>query len=134
MGSEMCIRDRATTFYTAETDGLAQEWKGNVWMNPPYAGDLIGQFVAKLIYHVQRIDVRQAIVLVNNATETAWFNELISEATAVVFPRGRIKYLRPNGLPDAVGLQGQAFVYIGQNESTFLAEFSRFGWGATIEE
>lgn len=123
---------KATIFYTAEDDGLAQEWKGSVWMNPPYAGDLVGRFVAKLVCHIEQYDVREAIVLVNNATETAWFQELAIEASAIVFPRGRIRYLRPDGLPDATGLQGQAFVYIGQNEEVFLAEFARFGWGAII--
>ncbi len=123
---------QAAKYYTAETNGLDQEWEGKVWMNPPYAGDLIGQFTAKLIQHVQQYDVREAIVLVNNATETAWFQELVSEASAVAFPRGRVRFWKPDGTPGAP-LQGQAIVYIGVNQERFVNEFARFGWCANVE-
>lgn len=123
---------RATVYYTADNDGLAQVWRGRVWMNPPYSGDLIGLFAAKLAEHVNAGQVSAAIVLVNNATETGWFQELIAVASAVVFPRSRIRYLQPNGLPAATGLQGQAFIYIGRDPQRFIAQFSRFGWGALI--
>lgn len=33
-------------FFDRETDGLAQEWKGTCWMNPPY-GRAIGAWVKK---------------------------------------------------------------------------------------
>lgn len=124
---------QATTYYTAEIDGLSHHWRGNVWMNPPYAGDLIGKFASKLAYHVAECDVRQAIVLVNNATETAWFQEMIGEASAIVFPRGRVRFWKPDGELGAP-LQGQAILYIGQHPDKFLSEFSRFGWGANIYE
>lgn len=123
---------KAATYYTAETNGLEQEWAGNVWMNPPYAGELIGQFTAKLVYHVQQYDVREAIVLVNNATETAWFQELVAEASAVAFPRGRVRFWKPDGTPGAP-LQGQAIIYIGANHERFIGEFARFGWCADVE-
>lgn len=123
---------KAATYYTAETNGLEQEWAGNVWMNPPYAGELIGQFTAKLVHHVQQYDVREAIVLVNNATETAWFQELVAEASAVAFPRGRVRFWKPDGTPGAP-LQGQAILYIGANGERFINEFARFGWCANVE-
>jgi len=54
-------------------------------------------FCSKLKYHVENGDIKQAIVLVNNATETAWFSVLISIATAVLFPVRRIKFYTPGG-------------------------------------
>jgi phage N-6-adenine-methyltransferase len=123
---------KATHYYTIEDDGLCQHWRGRVWMNPPYSGDLVGKFTAKLAAHVRAFDVTETIVLVNNATETAWFGELIAVAQAVVFPRARIRYLKPNGEQMATGLQGQAVIYSGPEPELFLRVFSAFGWGAIV--
>ena len=32
---------KAAKYYTKEDDGLAQEWHGNVWLNPPYGREQI---------------------------------------------------------------------------------------------
>ena len=119
---------KAEVYYTAETDGLAHHWYGNVWLNPPYSSDLVEKFIHKLSDDEKHID--SAIVLVNNATETAWFSELISMASAVCFPRSRIKYYTPSGKTGSP-LQGQAIVYIGDEPSRFREVFSRFGWGCS---
>ena len=37
---------KCVNFFSPETDGLKQEWKGTCWMNPPY-GREIGKWVAK---------------------------------------------------------------------------------------
>jgi phage N-6-adenine-methyltransferase len=122
----------ATTIYTVESDGLSKSWAGRVWMNPPYSADLIPKFCEKLVYHYLRGEVETAIVLVNNATETAWFAKLVEAAGSVVFPRGRIRYLTPTGRAGAP-LQGQAILYFGTDSAAFLKEFGKFGWGARID-
>lgn len=121
----------AARIFTAQDDGLLHFWQGRVWMNPPYASELVGRFADKLALHASAGDVTEAIVLVNNATETAWFNTLAGVASAVVFPRGRVRFWEPGGALSAP-LQGQAVIYIGPSPATFLTVFRRFGWGGTL--
>lgn len=122
---------KARTYYTAETNGLDKTWTGNVWMNPPYASDLIGKFVDKMVSERKNYD--QAVILVNNATETEWFNRLISIADAVCFPKSRVKFYMPDGKTGAP-LQGQAIIYIGDNSEKFFKAFRQIGWGATLHK
>jgi phage N-6-adenine-methyltransferase len=122
---------KALRYYTSENDGLSKQWIGKVWMNPPYSVDLIYRFCEKLTWHYKEGDITEAIVLVNNATETNWFNILIEQAGAVVFPKGRVKFQTSNGSVGAP-LQGQAIIYLGDNVEIFLSEFKHFGWGAIL--
>ena len=121
---------KAKKYYTEAMDGLNLPWSGRVWMNPPYSSDKIGRFVDKLTDELPNIE--QAIVLVNNATETAWFCKLVDASSAVCFPRGRVKFIDVNGESSGAPLQGQAVLYIGGNPSSFIEKFSRFGWTAVV--
>lgn len=118
---------KATTFYTAKDDGLSKRWAGKVWMNPPYSSALVGKFTGKLAEHVEAGEVRQAIVLVNNATDSMWFQSLAAISTAICFPKGRIRFSDAEGNPSGSPLQGQAFIYIGHNTTAFLKHFSVYG-------
>lgn len=118
---------KAKTYYTEETNGLEQKWFGNIWMNPPYSTALLSKFADKLTEG----GYKQAIVLVNNATETEWFSKMISCASAIVFHRGRIRFEKRDGA-HGVPLQGQAFIYCGDKPNRFLEVFQKYGWGAKL--
>ena len=118
---------RARSFYTVETNGLAQAWGGNVWMNPPYAQPLVGQFIDKLISELDAGNVEQACVLVNNFTDTKAGQRLIIRADAVCFVAKRIKFIDKNGEESGAPLQGQMICYFGENAAGFYDEFDVLG-------
>lgn len=118
---------KAKQFYSVDDDGLTKTWKGSVYMNPPYSKDLCSKFVTKLLDSLNEGTVTSAIILVNNATETAWAQPLLDDATAVCFPGGRIKFLDRSGKPANTPLQGQMFVYLGPDAGKFRAVFQKFG-------
>jgi hypothetical protein len=116
---------QAARIFTAEDDGLAQEWPiGTIWMNPPYAQPLIGQFAKRFAEEIERGSV--GVALVNNATETGWFQFLAARSSAICFPKSRVKFLDTDGDPGSP-LQGQAIIYCGPNPDAFEAAFSGFG-------
>lgn len=122
---------RATTYYTVDDDGLSYQWAGRVWLNPPYSRESIAQFIEHLVHNRNLGHVTQAIVLVNNATETIWFRHLISVASSVVFPGGRVRFWKADGETSGP-LQGQAIVYIGDRPQLFYEQFAALGWGAIL--
>lgn len=114
---------KAKRFYDAEMDGLVQPWKGCIWMNPPYSQPEIWKFIDKL----ETEQYEQAIILVNNATETKWGQKLLSLSAAVCFHTGRIRFVSPDGELGDAPLQGQMIAYIGPKFKEFIAEFQQYG-------
>ena len=118
---------RARAFYTAENSGLLVNWNGRVWMNPPYSRGLIGKFIDKLCQEFDDGRVSSACVLVNNATETAWFQRIGDYSSAVVFLRGRVKFIDKRGNATGSPLQGQSILYLGDSPSSFIDAFGCMG-------
>lgn len=116
-------RVKAARYFTAEDDGLAQEWSGRVWMNPPYAKKLIEPFIEKIV----KSEIDQAVVLVNNGTDSKWGQKLLIASNAVCFPSGRIRFMSPSGERGAAPLQGQMIGGIRVNLSRFQEQFGKFG-------
>jgi hypothetical protein len=118
---------RAATFYTKEDDGLTQRWGGRVWMNPPYGQPLIAQFSEAFAARYEAGEFEQGVVLVNNATETAWFQRLVRIASAVCFPAGRVRFIDADGQANGAPLQGQSVLYCGREVGAFEDQFRQFG-------
>lgn len=118
---------KASSFYTKEDSGLDQPWGKNVWLNPPYANDIITQFCVVLKHKLAEGEVKQAITLTNNATETKWFQHLAEDVSAICFPRSRIKFLNYEGKPKKTPLQGQVLLYFGDNPEAFKRVFDSLG-------
>jgi hypothetical protein len=77
-----------TTFQIDQgQDGLALPWVGRVWLNPPY-GDEAPPFLKRMAEH------QNGIAFIFARTETkAFFNYVWEQATAVLFLKGRVKFL-----------------------------------------
>lgn len=73
-------------FYTPEQDGLAQEWSGACWCNPPY-GRQIGKWVRKASE-----SKATTVMLIPARTDTAWFHDYIYGKAEVRFVRGRLRF------------------------------------------
>src|SRR5262245_18494348 len=84
---------RARQHFTVEQDGLRREWHGRVWLNPPYAFPVMGEFVEKLVEERAAERFTAAIMLTHSYTDTAWFHTASEIADAICFPRGRIAFL-----------------------------------------
>ncbi len=116
----------ATDFYTKENSGLDVTWEGRVWLNPPYVSDLVARFTEKLCAEYLADNISEAVLLVNNATETAWFQHTAAVANAVCFHAGRISYWHPDRT-SKTPLQGQAILYFGANTDKFNLVFRKLG-------
>ena len=75
-------------FFTKADDGLAQQWSGVCWMNPPY-GRQIGAWMAKA-YRASQAGAT-VVCLVPARTDTAWWHDYAAKG-AVEFLRGRLKF------------------------------------------
>ena len=75
-------------YYTIDDDGLAQEWRGVCWMNPPY-GRTIGLWMQKA-YESSLTGVT-VVCLVPARTDTAWWHDYAQHGETR-FIRGRLKF------------------------------------------
>lgn len=76
---------KCAAYFTKAEDGLAQEWHGKCWMNPPY-GRAIGSWMRKA--HESGAFV---VCLVPARTDTAWWHEYAMRGE-IRFLRGRVRF------------------------------------------
>lgn len=76
----------ATRSFSKADDGLSQDWRGRVWCNPPY-GRETAVWLARMNEH------RNGVSLVFSRTDCAWFHDIVAKADALLFLRGRLRFV-----------------------------------------
>jgi hypothetical protein len=105
----------ARRHFCRDEDGLTQPWRGRVWLNPPY-GRQTGRWLARLADH------GDGLALVFARTDTAWFQRIAAEASALCFIGGRLRFHRPDGTPGDTAPSPSLLVAFGLPCALGLAE------------
>lgn len=79
---------KCAMYYTKEDDGLAQDWEGSCWMNPPY-GREIKAWMKKA--YESSMNGATVVCLVPARTDTAWWHDYAMKGD-IEFIRGRLKF------------------------------------------
>ncbi len=106
---------------TIEDNGLIHDWKGRVFINPPFSK--VKGFLEKLIAEMESGRVSEAIMLTKNDTRTHWFGLLRKNAQALCFVEGYHKF----GSAENSATFGVLLSYFGNNPGRFCDVFGQFG-------
>jgi phage N-6-adenine-methyltransferase len=117
---------KATCFFTKRDDALKHQWRGRVFLNPPYSAKQ--EFIDKLLSEVASERVTHAILLVHNNCFADWWQRTAREASALFFPAGKLKFRKPDRTVGTAPALGQVFLYFGNNVQRFAATFADAGF------
>lgn len=89
-------------------DGLSCEWRGRVWLNPPY-GKNTPIWMYKLREH------GNGIALVFTAFETRWGQEHAKTADGILLIAGRVSFIDQSGRTQNNAGKGSCLIAYGKN-------------------
>jgi ParB family chromosome partitioning protein len=105
---------KADRFLTVADDALGDApWcvsPVTAFLNPPYGKGVIDAAVARFLIALPGLS--SAIVLVNNATETHWFQKLIQTCNVACFVNHRIAFVSPDNKQESGNTRGQVFMLL----------------------
>lgn len=95
--------------YTKKVGGLSKPWRGLVFMNPPFGGRR-----GHLPWLERFFAHGNGIAIVRAYTSSDWWHECMPRAHGILFPRGKTKFIRPDGTRGNQPGHGIALVGMGQ--------------------
>lgn len=98
-------------------DGLAAEWSGRVWLNPPY-GNAQNPWLEKLAHHGDGI----ALVPASTESKGRFFKYVWGVAAGVFFTKGRVRFYLPDGTRPEYGI----------NQACCLIAYGWMNWAAIL--
>jgi len=111
----------AMRFFTAEDDAFKQSWKlppggpRTVFLNPPYSVGACRRAIDKACEEFGAGSFDRAVVLVNNATETNWFQGLLRHSTGLCLLDHRISFWNADGKAVSGNTRGQAAFFLDRD-------------------
>jgi hypothetical protein len=107
----------AGKIYTAADDGLSKPWVGTVFMNPPFGGrNGHVPWLRKFIAHAN------GIAIVRAYTSSSWWHEYMPSVHAILFPKGKTKFVRPDGTVGKAPGHGIAIAAMGVEPVSHLRQ------------
>jgi hypothetical protein len=118
-------RIRAENIFTQETNGLAHDWWGNVWMNHPFGREENPRWIAKLEREFNTLRIDQACCITYACTSEAWFQPLLRRPQCYLTPR--TNYYLPDGTLKRGVSKGSVVTYYGTRLDAFADAFAPLG-------
>lgn len=89
----------AATYFTEETNGLAQPWPNKVFVNPPYSGGAMKDWCRKIDEEARRGCEIVALLPCGARFSTRYWQDYILTGVLdhICFVRGRVAFARPDG-------------------------------------
>lgn len=123
--THVCVPARR--FLSPEQDGLVQTWHGFVWCNPPFGGrNGVVPWLDRFVVH------GNGIVLVNALTSAGWFHDYAPQMDAILFPRGKTKFVQSDGTVAKSPQGGIALMAMGARGILALGRAQRSGYGMLL--
>ncbi|WP_122049860.1 DNA N-6-adenine-methyltransferase [Asaia bogorensis] len=117
----------AHSFFTKAENGLAQDWCGFVWMNPPFGGrNGVVPWLSRFVAH------GNGVALVSALTSSGWFHEFAPKMDAMLFPAGKTKFIQPDGNIASSPPMGVVLMAIGVRGVEALTNAANAGYGLMV--
>jgi len=88
---------------------LAREWRGFIWMNPPFGGrNALVPWLEKFFTH------NNGIALVPDRTSAPWWQSFAPKASSILFVAPKIKFIGTNGYHGKSPAQGTCLMAAGE--------------------
>ena len=112
--TDVCANEenaKCPTWYGPDQNGLAQEWVGTCWMNPPY-GRATKHWVRKA--YQSSLTGATVVCLLPSRTDTAWWHDYCMKGE-IRFIRGRLKF---GGQKNSAPFPSAVIIFRGAGKSS----------------
>ncbi len=106
-------------------NSLCKDWKGFVWMNPPFGGrNGLMPWLDKFVQH------GNGVCLVPDRTSAPWWQEFAPQMDLILFVSRKIKFINAAGKPGRSPAQGTCLMSLGKRgaEALYRAQENKLGF------